>query len=157
ALVLATGHVAALVWRGGWPHYRAADVPGILLRWGAQPTDPGRAWDAVNRGVGPPGPVAWWVTFLGVAAIPAAGAVLAERRTSGRRRAKGATWASARQLGALTVRRRSGRLVLGRGHRRLVAAESRHSVLVLGPTQSGKTTGLVVPAILEWQGPVVAT
>jgi type IV secretion system protein VirD4 len=28
---------------------------------------------------------------------------------------------------------------------------------VLGPSQSGKTTGLAIPAILEWQGPVVAT
>ncbi|MGH9115480.1 MAG: type IV secretory system conjugative DNA transfer family protein, partial [Acidimicrobiales bacterium] len=35
--------------------------------------------------------------------------------------------------------------------------EARHSVLVVGPTQSGKTTGLAVPALLEWEGPVVAT
>jgi type IV secretion system protein VirD4 len=28
---------------------------------------------------------------------------------------------------------------------------------VVGPTQSGKTTGLAVPAILEWRGPVIAT
>jgi type IV secretion system protein VirD4 len=38
-----------------------------------------------------------------------------------------------------------------------MATESRHSVLVIGPTQSGKTTGLAVPAILEWPGPVIAT
>ncbi|MGQ0618286.1 MAG: type IV secretory system conjugative DNA transfer family protein [Acidimicrobiia bacterium] len=38
-----------------------------------------------------------------------------------------------------------------------VAVESRHSLLVFGPTQSGKTTGLAIPAILEWPGPVVAT
>jgi type IV secretion system protein VirD4 len=30
-------------------------------------------------------------------------------------------------------------------------------LLVLGPSQSGKTSGLAVPAILEWDGPVVAT
>ena len=30
-------------------------------------------------------------------------------------------------------------------------------MLVLGPTQSGKTTGLAIPALLEWEGPVVAT
>jgi type IV secretion system protein VirD4 len=70
---------------------------------------------------------------------------------------------------------RAGRVVLGRlagsggawsggaGSRlrprraRLVATEARHSVLVFGPTQSGKTTGLAIPAILEWQGPVMAT
>jgi type IV secretion system protein VirD4 len=28
---------------------------------------------------------------------------------------------------------------------------------VIGPTQIGKTTGLAIPAILEWQGPVLAT
>lgn len=30
-------------------------------------------------------------------------------------------------------------------------------MLVIGPTQSGKTTGLAIPALLEWAGPVVAT
>jgi type IV secretion system protein VirD4 len=38
-----------------------------------------------------------------------------------------------------------------------VALEKGHSLLVVGPTQSGKTSGLAVPAILEWAGPVVAT
>jgi type IV secretion system protein VirD4 len=49
-----------------------------------------------------------------------------------------------------------GRLIVGRAHRRLLAAERGQSVLVVGPTQSGKTSGLAVPAILEWEGPVVA-
>jgi type IV secretion system protein VirD4 len=39
---------------------------------------------------------------------------------------------------------------------RLVAADAGHSLMVLGPTQSFKTTGLAVPALLEWHGPVVA-
>jgi type IV secretion system protein VirD4 len=30
-------------------------------------------------------------------------------------------------------------------------------VLVIAPTQTGKTTGLAIPAILEWDGPVLAT
>jgi len=50
----------------------------------------------------------------------------------------------------------SGRLVLGRVGRRLVAAERSQSVIVFGPTQSHKTSGLAVPAILAWDGPVVA-
>ena len=29
--------------------------------------------------------------------------------------------------------------------------------MVVGPTQSGKTTGLAIPAILEWSGPLLAT
>lgn len=84
----------------------------------------------------------------------------------------GARWASSVDFGRLAVSARSRqeverRLVLGRllpgapGARRsagrLIATEARHSLLVLGPTQSGKTTGLAIPAILEWEGPVVAT
>ena len=34
---------------------------------------------------------------------------------------------------------------------------SAHSLLVVGPTQSGKTSSLVVPAILRWHGPLVVT
>ena len=50
-----------------------------------------------------------------------------------------------------------GRLVLGYGHRRLLAAERNQSVIVFGPSQSRKTSGFAVPAILGWDGPVVAT
>jgi type IV secretion system protein VirD4 len=37
-----------------------------------------------------------------------------------------------------------------------VAVEAGQSLVVVGPTQSGKTTSLAVPAILRWRGPVVA-
>ncbi len=74
------------------------------------------------------------------------------------RAAEAARWASRRDLAALAVRRPGdGRLVLGRSGRRLLAAEPRQSVLVVGPTQTMKTTGFAVPAILEWDGPVLAT
>ena len=49
-----------------------------------------------------------------------------------------------------------GRLTLGRSGGRLLAAEPRQSVIVFAPTQSMKTTGLAVPALLEWQGPAIA-
>jgi type IV secretion system protein VirD4 len=69
-----------------------------------------------------------------------------------------AAWASASELRALRVPGpRPGRLVLGRAGRHLLATESRHSVLVVGPSQSHKTSGFAIPAILEWAGPVVAT
>ena len=45
-----------------------------------------------------------------------------------------------------------GRLLRGR----VVATEAAHSIAVIGPTQSGKTTALAVPAILGWEGPVLA-
>ncbi|MGA2522325.1 MAG: type IV secretory system conjugative DNA transfer family protein, partial [Acidimicrobiales bacterium] len=68
-----------------------------------------------------------------------------------------ARWATRRDLGPLVVPRPTpGRLSLGLAHHRLVAAEAGHSVLVVGPTQSRKTSGFAVPAILEWDGPVVA-
>jgi type IV secretion system protein VirD4 len=40
---------------------------------------------------------------------------------------------------------------------RLIAAEAHASVLAVGPSQAGKTRGLVVPALLEWAGPLVST
>jgi type IV secretion system protein VirD4 len=55
-----------------------------------------------------------------------------------------------------------GRLVIGRaqlGRRRagpVLCAEPAQSLAVIGPTQSGKTSALVVPAILGWDGPVLA-
>jgi type IV secretion system protein VirD4 len=70
----------------------------------------------------------------------------------------GSSWASARDLRSLIVKEPAlGRLVLGRVGRNLIAAEERQSVIVLGPTQSMKTSGFAIPSILEWQGPVLAT
>ena len=68
-----------------------------------------------------------------------------------------ARWADRRDLRPLVVKAPTpGRLTLGLARRRLVAADVGHSLLVVGPTQSFKTTGLAVPALLEWQGPVLA-
>jgi type IV secretion system protein VirD4 len=67
-------------------------------------------------------------------------------------------WANRRDLASLVIPQPGGaRLTLGTWGRRLLAAEGRHSVLVVGPTQTLKTSGLAVPALLEWDGPVVAT
>ena len=91
-------------------------------------------------------------------------ASLGRRRTAQLRRLLGPEpdqsggWAGRRDLAPLRVKAPTpGRLTLGRRGRHLLAAEARASVIVLGPSQSGKTSGLAVPAILEWQGPVVAT
>jgi type IV secretion system protein VirD4 len=48
-------------------------------------------------------------------------------------------------------------LVIGVAGRRLLAAEPAQSLIVFGPTGSLKTSGLAVPAILLWEGPVLAT
>ena len=69
----------------------------------------------------------------------------------------GARWATRADLRVLSVRgAQTGRLSLGRAGGRLLAAEEGSSVLVVGPTQSRKTSGFAVPAVLEWEGPVVA-
>ena len=52
--------------------------------------------------------------------------------------------------------RRSGRLVLGRRGGRLLYAEHRHALVAFGPPQSGKSAGIAIPALLEWDGPAVA-
>ncbi|MGO9343099.1 MAG: type IV secretory system conjugative DNA transfer family protein [Acidimicrobiales bacterium] len=68
-----------------------------------------------------------------------------------------ARWAQRRDVSPLLVREPvAGRVVIGSFGRKLVAAEAGHSLLVVGPTQSGKTTGLAAPVIREWKGPVVA-
>ncbi|HUA95185.1 MAG TPA: type IV secretory system conjugative DNA transfer family protein [Acidimicrobiales bacterium] len=71
-------------------------------------------------------------------------------------------WATRRQLAPL--------LGTGPGHIRLgtltrprwrrsveIRTERTQSVAIVGPTQSGKTTAVAVPAILEWEGPIIAT
>jgi type IV secretion system protein VirD4 len=77
--------------------------------------------------------------------------------------ARGARWARRRDLRRLRVSPEGappGRLLLGilPGIARLtgLAAETAQSLVVVGPTQSGKTTSLAVPAILGWKGPVLA-
>jgi type IV secretion system protein VirD4 len=70
----------------------------------------------------------------------------------------GSKWASLADLRPLIVKApMPARLTLGRVRSKLIAGEERQSVIVLGPTQSMKTTGFAIPSILEWQGPVIAT
>lgn len=102
-----------------------------------------------------------------------AGLLVAERRgrppahKSHGRRALTSHWAGPRELGPLRCPPRTpGRLVVGRPGRaapwlrvegrRVLAVERAQSLAVVGPTQSGKTSSCAVPAILEWDGPVLA-
>ncbi|MDP9388548.1 MAG: type IV secretory system conjugative DNA transfer family protein [Actinomycetota bacterium] len=123
--------------------------------------------------------VALAVAGLGVVAM------LANRRRVGfeRRTRMGlepeCRFARGRDMAPLWVRSPTpNRMILGRVGGRLVATEDRGldldhlpwwarrraearrgdrgAVVVLGPTRCGKTTALAVPAILEWDGPVIA-
>ncbi|MGH7881341.1 MAG: type IV secretory system conjugative DNA transfer family protein [Candidatus Dormibacteraceae bacterium] len=61
-----------------------------------------------------------------------------------------------RRAGLLARRSSRQRLSLGRWGRYMVAARSGVSLLIFGPTGSGKTAGFCIPQILEWEGAVVA-
>jgi type IV secretion system protein VirD4 len=126
--------VVALAAGGGWKLYRyrlhPAGGPAIASR-------PGRTG-------------ARWATAADVRTLRAGPA-------PGRLRGRRSVAAAGPRL-TLGYRSDGGGTRLGRpGRGRLICTESRHSVLVIGPTQSGKTTGLAIPALLEWPGPVIAT
>ncbi len=93
-----------------------------------------------------------------IALLAAAILVLAWASSRGKRASRAARFAKRGDLRELQVTgAQAGRVTLGTHKGRLIASERRASVLVLGPSQSGKTTGLVVPALLEWPGPVLST
>lgn len=157
-LVWVTGQVAALLSSGRWIDVGLSDMGNVIARLLSQPADPASAWPArVGRDI--PGPIAFYGVFAGVTGTAALLAAKAHSRwwTSGPNTSSSA-WASRRDLRPLIVDSvPPGRLALGRVGRALVAAEERQSVIVLGPTQSMKTSGFAIPSILEWHGPVVAT
>ena len=104
-------------------------------------------------------PLALGGTLL--AAISSRNSIAPPWRHSGRDR--GAHWARRGDLRPLLLDHRArypGRLCLGTTsgilHPARVVAEPAQSVVVVGPTQSGKTSALAVPAILAWEGPVLA-
>ena len=77
---------------------------------------------------------------------------------AGRRVMRTARWARAVDLRSLHGRPgRAGVFLLGRHGRRMLVTQPETSVLVIGPTRSGKTAGLVIPNLLEWDGPAIAT
>jgi len=163
-LVWATGQLAATLFGAGWPPVGLPEIGGVLVRLPARFGDPAAAWPAPVRHT-LPGPAAFYLSAGLVAAlVAAAGFGLARAVSAGRARmglldrpGRAARWATARQLAPLAIRTpEPGRVVLGRAHGRLLAAEARQSVVVVAPTQSLKTTGLAVPTILEWHGPVLA-
>jgi type IV secretion system protein VirD4 len=162
ALALAAGHVSAFLFEGGWPSYPAGEIPGILGRAVTHPLDPGSAWDDVNEGTAVPGPVAWWFTFLVLAAGIAVPIVLAlrsdERNRSRSREVAGIAAPTQKDLRRMQIEREDpSELVVGTADGHEVALKSCHSLLVIGPARSGKTSAVTIPAVLEWPGPVVAT
>lgn len=124
------------------------------------------AWDLVDAG-GRTRPLVFWCAAAALVLV-LTGVLLAARqaatRSRGRMGASGdrvrsaSRWARGGDMRGLRMRgAQRGRFVLGRNGGRLVGTERETSVLVVGPTRSGKTTCLVAPNLLDWQGPAVVT
>jgi type IV secretion system protein VirD4 len=159
-LLWLTGELAGRIFEGVWPGTTFSEMGRVLVRLQAHLGDPAAAWPAPERNR-IPGAAAFYATLtMLLAPLSAAVLLVLRHRLRDRTAPKGAgaRWAGMRDLQPLRVDGpRHGRLTLGRVERHLVAAEARQSVIVIGPTQTGKTTGFAIPAILEWQGPVLAT
>jgi type IV secretion system protein VirD4 len=158
AALWVAGELSGRIFGGAWPRTDPVEMGSVLARFPNHAADPARAWPAPQRGL-IPGPIAFFGTLaLLLSPLVAVGLVVLRRRLSRGHERAGAHWARLRDLRPLVVSRsRRGRLTLGNAEGRLVAAEPRQSAIVVGPVQTGKTSGFAVPAILEWQGPVVAT
>jgi type IV secretion system protein VirD4 len=164
-LVWLVGQVAAVLFGAHhWLPVSLAQVAQVPFHLAKHPSDPKLAWPVGVRGM-LPGPIGMYTALVLVLAIPATlvGAVLGRRlRWDRRLQQHGTQWAGRWRLRRLIVLSpRPGRTTLGRRGgwwgRLLLAVESCHSVLCFGPAGSFKTAGLVIPAVLEWHGPVITT
>ena len=166
ALIWLTGALAGLLFGGGWTAVGASDLASTALRLPSHLDDPRAAWPAAVRPT-LPGAAGFYASaaLLGAAIC---GLYARVRRLSlpvelpwsarGSRRVPSVRWARLRDLAPLRVPApQPGRLTLGRLGRSLLAAEERQSVIVFAPTGTHKTSGLAIPALLEWKGPVLAT
>jgi type IV secretion system protein VirD4 len=158
-LVWTAGQITALIWHQTTLPTAPTETPLILWQLITNPSQPAEAWPAASAGL-IPGPVAYYTTLTVLIALIGTAGTIAYRQFGGRRNNDNASarWAKPRDLKPLIVRRpQPGRLTLGTVERRLVATEAQHSVAVIGPAGTGKTTGFAIPALLEWDGPAIAT
>jgi type IV secretion system protein VirD4 len=157
-LVWLWGGLAGTAFGGGWPQVGGGQLAGILVRLPARLADPAQAWPARVRFL-LPGPVGFYAALaLLLAAIWVVGLLVIRVAAAGLVGTQGARWARSGELRTLRTRRASAtRLTLGHSSGRLLHAEQRHAVVAFGPPQSGKSAGLAVPALLEWEGPAVAS
>jgi type IV secretion system protein VirD4 len=143
-----------------------AVVSGLRLFAEGHLDDPRAAYPRAAR-EGMPGPVGWWSTAAAIALVlggvvaavatrfePALARDRLARRPGDLRGARPRMWARGRdlRLGARATGFSVGRI----DGRRLRADEQSH-VAVIAPTRAGKTTRLVIPWVLEHDGPLVVT
>jgi type IV secretion system protein VirD4 len=164
AVLWVSALTAVFVVGGGW-HGSVDGGAGTFLAELLGGSSPADAWSvAVGGSVAfAPGWLFW--TVVGIVVTTAGGLVLGARRLVVRRTKKhdDAHWATARDERSMVVpddpTARPHRLVAGRSRStgRCLAGEDCVSSVVFGPNGSGKTVGLIIPNVLEWQGSVVMT
>jgi type IV secretion system protein VirD4 len=153
------GGIAGALFGGGWPRVGAGELLGILTRLPRHLGDPADAWPPRARS-GLPAAGGFYAALglvLSAAAVLVISAVRSGASARIRRGGAGARWAGGGELRTLRAAGSAGRLTLGRHHGRLLRAEHRHALVAFGPPQSGKSAGLAIPALLEWDGPAVAS
>jgi hypothetical protein len=170
-LVWATGRLAGLAFGHTWLELDPAQVAGVLVQLRHHLDDPALAWptsaqQALPAPLGytpaswppPPAPPGRPAGSCGCGNAPAwATQPRPAPGPSGQRpdRPPGPLPGSSARSGSGD----RSRVILGRtdgAFGRLLAAEDCHSVLVFGPPGSFMTAGVVISAILEWTGPVLA-
>ena len=177
AVVWAGAQLAARITTGAWLDLPPAVMGGVLLRLAANPADPTAAFPA-HLASRLPSAAALWASIAAAVSLPVTLLITAlalRARLSGHNHSRdgeagdGARMGRSRSdLGELVAARRraqpptapargEARIVLGHAGRTRVAVPARHSLLVLGPTQSGKTSRLAIPNLNAWPGPVIAT
>jgi type IV secretion system protein VirD4 len=170
------GNVAALLSHAQLLHANAGDTVHALLRLPQHLSDPRYAWPARVR-PNLPGPVLYWVItallLLAAVAVAVGGLSLLTRNRQApidKRRRLGVqtqpSLATRRDLAPLYTRRpEPNRFVLARHGRGYLSTEAaRHrgqrgvagAVAVFGPSQSGKTTGLI-DGVTAWTGPAIVS
>ena len=156
--------VAVVLTGGGW-HGGTSGGAGTFLAELLGGASPSQAWMAATGSSGGfPAEVLFWAVVIAVAGA-AVGIGAFARRLLGRRTGKhsDARWATAYDEKPMVVpddfQRRPHRLVAGRSKTtgRCLAGEDCVSAVMFGPNGSGKTVGLIIPNVLEWQGSVVMT
>jgi type IV secretion system protein VirD4 len=155
------GGLAGALFGSGWPRVGVAQLLGVAIRLPSRLSDPAGAWPVFTRSR-LPGASGFYATLGALVGGCGAVALIVAWRAGARplrRAGAGARWARDGELRPLrrTVRaERAGRLVLGRRAGRLLYAEHRHALVAFGPPQSGKSAGIAIPALLDWNGPAVA-
>jgi type IV secretion system protein VirD4 len=166
ALIWLNGALAGLLFGAGWTPIRASELLATALRLPFHLGEPRLAWPREARAALPStagfyvctGLIVILLSALALGAWRALGQFEPPRLGGEKQRPPNARWANRRDLAPLRVpKAQPARLTLGRSGRSLLAAEERQSAIVFAPTGTYKTSGLAIPALLEWQGPVLVT